>query len=164
MEDNTINAKLLLSPLTNYNSKNNEFNLTLKRNGNAVTRDIKIDNSGIITFNMNSAECDPYIQVLIKGQGNASHLGLFTIEISYCSDGVNPVGPILGKQTAANGDQIFTALVGAGYDENLGNYMDFIYYGGTGRFIDAYGEVRLYGVVDYANQVFKLHGGGTLTY
>lgn len=163
-EKANLKAELLLSPFNHYVDKAFHQNVTSKLNGNAVTREIWIRNSGTITFIPNSPDCDPYIQVLIQGQGNATHLGLFTIEISYCSDGVNPVGPILGVQTAANGDQLLTALVGAGYDEDLGNYMDFIYYGGTGRFVDASGAVRLYGLVDYYNQVFELQGSGTLTF
>jgi len=164
-ENDSLNAEMLLSPLFNYKGGNfNKSNFKSKKNSSLVTRTLKSESSGIIEFDFNSEVCEPYIRVLIKGQGNASHLGLFTIEISYCSDGENPTGPILGIQTAANGDQLFTALVGAGFDQDLGFYMDYIYYGGTGRFTNASGEIRLYGIVDYENMVFNNHGEGTLTY
>ena len=133
-------------------------------NGKAVTKTIKSRSSGTIAFVPNSSDCNGFTKVLIQGQGNATHLGLFTIELSYCSDGVNPLGPILGFQTAANGDKLFTALVGGGFDPELGPYQDYIYYDGTGRFEGASGEVRLYGSPDYDNLVFENHGEGTLTY
>lgn len=164
VDESNLNAKMILSPLFDYNGETYSANLQKQLNKNAVARKLLIRNSGIITFAPDSEYCAPYIQVLIQGQGNATHLGLFTISISYCSDGENPVGPILGIQTAANGDQLFTALVGAGFDPELGPYMDFIYFGGTGRFVDASGEITLFGLVDYAEMVFDLHGEGTLIY
>jgi hypothetical protein len=52
--------------------------------GKAVTKTIKIRSSG--TFNIVGEPDEPCMsglpEVLISGEGNASHLGLFTIEIT----------------------------------------------------------------------------------
>lgn len=94
-----------------------------------------------------------------QGSGNGTHLGAFTQEINYCTDGTNPTSYILGTSTAANGDKLFSVMVGAGSD-----YQDYVYYGDTGRFAGAYGEIRLYGYVDYEHLVWHLKGEGSLTY
>lgn len=164
-EDGLV-AEKILSPLSDYSAKafisDLESELELKCRG-AVKKKLKIKRStGTISFIPDSPDCDGFIKVLIEGEGIASILGKFTIELSYCSDGVNPLGPILGTQTAANGDQLFTALVGGGTDPVLGDYQEYIYYGGTGRFVDAAGEITLYGTVDYQNLVFNLSGEGWL--
>lgn len=103
-------------------------------------------------------------RVFIEGSGNGTHLGRFSVEITYCSDGVNPLTDILGVQTAANGDQLFMILVGAGEEPGLGTYQDYLYYDGTGRFENAKGSIRMYGFVDAVNQVWELEGEGTLIY
>ena len=102
--------------------------------------------------------------VLVEGNGNGTHLGLFTVEITYCTKGENPSTEILGVQTAANGDQLFMVLVGAGEEPNRGYYQDYLYYGGSGRFENATGNIRMYGYVDPVNMVWELEGEGTLAY
>ena len=102
--------------------------------------------------------------VLVEGSGNGTHLGLFTVEITYCTDGVNPFTDITGIQTAANGDQLFMTLVGAGEEPGHGTYQDYMYHGGTGRFENATGNIRMYGYVDPVKLVWELEGEGTLTY
>ena len=154
----------LVSPLFEYDGSDIIDKFKPTDRGNAVTRKFKVRNSTTINFIPGSEDCGGLFKVVIEGEGNASHMGLFTIYIDYCSDGENPTGPILGVQTAANGDTLLTALVGAGFDPELGQYLDWIYYDGTGRFEGAYGEIRLYGVIDYVNGVGELAGEGTITY
>jgi hypothetical protein len=71
------------------------------------------------------------------------------------------VGPILAVQTAANGDLLFSVVVGS--DPSAGT-LDFLYYGGTGRFKEATGFITLFFNFDYQNQTFSNYGEGTLTY
>jgi hypothetical protein len=161
--DKTQLHQAILSPLVSYQS---EPSMNLKhqaKEAKMVTRPMKLSSSGTIAFTTGSASCEGYILVSIDGTGNGTHLGNFTVTLNYCSDGVNPVGPILGVQTAASGDQLFTALVGADVDE-VGYYQDYIYYGGTGRFENATGSIRLYSTIDYANLTFSNFGEGVINF
>jgi len=135
--------------------------------GNAVTRTLKLRSSGDITLDFSPAnECEASeVRVNVTGEGNATFLGLFTVNISYCSyDGFNSDYIIYGHQTAANGDIVYGVLVGAGVDPELGEYQDWVFYDGTGRFEGAYGEITLYIVFDYENSTWTNHGVGTLTF
>lgn len=129
--------------------------------GKAVTKILKIRASGTMTAVPNVPECNGLFKIFVEGEGNATHLGLFTIELSYCSDGVNPTGPIEGVQTAANGDKLYTVVVGA---DPQANSLDFFYYDGTGRFEGATGFITLFFTFDYVNQTFENYGEGTITY
>ena len=163
-EEKALNTELILSPLYNYTTTERQVNFKPQLRGNAVTKTLKSESAGTLSFFPFSSECSDNIQVVIEGEGLATHLGLFTIRLTYCTDGENLLGPIAGTQTAANGDMLFTVLVGAGFDPELGAFQDYIYYDGTGRFDGVTGETRLYGVVDYVNLVFSNHGVGTITY
>lgn len=109
----------------------------------------------------NSDECDGFIKLEVEGEGNATHLGLFNLALNYCTDGENPLGPILATQTAANGDELYSVVVGSNPSVSS---LDFLYYGGTGRFEDASGSITLFFTFDYANQTFSNYGDGTITY
>lgn len=138
---------------------NSSFNFAKKKH--AVTKILKIRTSGTMTMTPDSPECNGNILVNVEGEGNASHLGKFTITLDYCSDGVAPVSPILATQTAANGDQLYSVVVGS--DPSKGS-LDFMYYDGTGRFEGASGFITLFFTFDYVNQTFSNYGEGTLTY
>jgi len=137
-------------------------------NGKVVVRPFKIKGSG--TFNIVGEPDDPCIyglpQVLISGQGNASHLGLFSVEITYCTN-FTDIHIAEGFQIAANGDEIFfysNNLVNpgdVGFDEG-GAYAIYHYTHGTGRFKDVTGFIKLYGIQEYIdpNQPWL---GGTYT-
>ncbi len=158
--DEAVNAKMVLSPLMNYRLPENLTAPAAQFRDNAVSRPLKINKvSGTLAFFPNSESCDGYIKVEGRGNGTGTHLGAFTQEIDYCTDGVNPTSNIFSISTAANGDKLFSVMVGAGPD-----YQDYYYYGGTGRFEGAYGEIRLYGYVDYVNLVWSLQGEGYLVY
>jgi len=126
-----------------------------------VTKKFKIRAAGTMIMTPDSPDCGGFIQVSVRGKGNATHLGLFTIELDYCSDGSAPLGPIYATQTAANGDKLFSVVVGG--DPSV-NSLDFLYYDGTGRFEGGSGFITLFFEFDYANQTFSNYGEGTITY
>lgn len=134
-----------------------------KKNGKAVTRPYKVRTEGTISFIEN--HCGEGIDLeVIRGKGNATHLGLFTLELEYCLDGIS--GPA-GKQIAANGDELWSYMSEPPGTDEEGFYMVYAIYGGTGRFENATGSVKLYmefGVDEFGNMTFSNHGIGTLTY
>jgi len=157
-----LQEKALMTPLTMDLSKN-DFKSS---NAKAVTRTIKFQrSSGHFDFVYPSTECSPYVQVLIVGTGNATFLGNFKVTNKYCFDGEEPVGPIYGYLTAANGDEIFTQMIGATEvpAPEISNF-DYIILGGTGRFEDASGFIHMYGTIDRVNFVFNLEGEGEITF
>jgi len=145
--------------------------------GKAVTKTIKIRSSG--TFNIVGEPDEPCMfglpQVLISGEGNASHLGLFTVEITYCTDFAE-IHIAEGFQIAANGDKLFfysnnlENLGDVGFDEG-GTYSIYHYTHGTGRFEYVTGFIKLYGIQEYTDAdqpwlggTFTNHGEGEITY
>jgi len=135
------------------------YNIAQKKH--AVTKKFKVRASGTMAMILDSPDCDGYVQVINQGEGNASHLGRFNVTVSYCGDGEAPVSPIFAVQTAANGDQLFSVVVGS--DPSVGS-LDFLYYGGTGRFDGASGFITLFFTFDYPNQTWSNYGEGTLIY
>ena len=151
-------------------SKLSEDNIVAK----VVERPFKVKGSGTFSFVSfpPTEECENLLQYLIEGEGNATHLGRFSVTITYCTDfGNNSF--ITGTQVAANGDELDFYSVGFGVDEQ-GQWTDYIYDGGTGRFTNATGELRLYGIVEFTDfdpftdlpiaGVYTNFGYGTLTY
>lgn len=104
---------------------------------------------------------DPYFQTRIVGEGEATHIGHFSVLNTYDSDAyMNPVGgPWLGFITAANGDEIHTQMVGV----LEGEVYHYIIIGGTGRFMGATGELFMSGEI-YPDLTWYLEGEGTITY
>lgn len=128
---------------------------------NPHARKIKIRTEGTMSFTPGTTDCPAALWARYVGEGHASHLGLFTIEIAYCTDGINPLSPILGVQTAANGDQLFVRGVGG---DPSANSLDFSYEGGTGRFENASGFVTLFFQFDYENLTWRNFGEGIISY
>lgn len=158
----SLQEKALLAPLTIDVSKS-DFKSSNAKTG---TRTIKFQrSSGHFDFVYPSTECSPYIQVLIVGTGNATFLGNFDVINKYCFDGVEPVGPIYGFLTAANGDEIHTQMIGATEvpAPEISNF-DYIILGGTGRFEDASGFIHMYGTIDRVNFIFNLEGEGKISF
>ena len=168
LDQEALQNERYLTPLVNYDVTKcfPDFQIPLNTQ-TAITKTIKVRGAGTIAilFPPNNNCGTNEAEVIIEGQGHATHLGLFTFYAPYCSlDGVNPVSPILGVQTAANGDELHSVLVGAGEDPDLGYYQDWVFFDGTGRFEDATGEIRLYSVIDYVTFTYSNHGVGTVTY
>jgi hypothetical protein len=84
------------------------------------------------------------------GSGNASHLGRFTMSYNFEVDLLTFVGIGTAQFTAANGDQLFTEVIGVGTDPAIDPVSTIVgthtITGGTGRFEGASGsftELRL---------------------
>ena len=158
----SLQEKALVTPLL-MDVSNRDFKSS---NAKAVTRTIKFQrSSGYFDFVYPSTECSPYVQVLIVGTGNATFLGNFEVLNKYCFDGEEPVGPIYGFLTAANGDEIHTQMIAATElpAPEISNF-DYIILGGTGRFEDASGTIHMYGTIDRVNFIFYLEGEGEITF
>ena len=178
VKTNNIQTDMIQSPLINYQASDLPV-INTRSNGKKKAKKLKVFSSiGTIEFVApNECPVGSAFKVLIQGEGNASHLGLFTIEIAYCADmyGI-PLEAILGTMHAANGDEIYTQLIAAGEGEHDGMHegypyhQDYIFYGGTGRFDDATGDLTLFGEVIYPNPPedpigsFNLFGEGTIVY
>jgi len=161
-----VQNELLLSPLTKHYISEDQPVITQQSKRNPISKTIKFfEISGTIEFDSSPTNpCAPYVNVLILGDGNASHLGHYTVLNTYCSDGVNPVSPIYGFITAANGNEIHTQVIESGVDPVLGLYFNYIILGGTGRYEGATGVINMYGYVDVPNLVWTLEGEGSITY
>lgn len=106
------------------------------------------------------------------GEGEATHLGRFTIEIEFCVDATDLLddGTLTGEEsapyfdgigvlTAANGDELHMEIVEGAVLPSPGTEFDFEFHdpfsfvGGTGRFVGASGEGITNSVVDQAADV-----------
>ena len=104
----------------------------------------KIRSSGSFEATGPSLFCDDPtkpLQILLEGDGNASHLGLYEVSITWCTDG-DPGGPnnfIEGTLTAANGDLVYFKSL-----QFNGESVDYEVTGGDGRFEGADGQFTLF--------------------
>lgn len=130
----------------------------------AKERPFKVRGQG--TFEMvATTECDTPYQIALMGNGNGTHVGLFSVEITWCTD-FDLITYLTGTITAANGDLLYFYSVGFGVDDN-GEYGDYIFEGGTGRFDDCYGELRLHTTIVPTSPGFGTYtnfGDGYLIY
>ena len=83
----------------------------------------------------------PFVTTRVVGEGEATHLGHFTLTAEAVVDVSLPGAPATGRWTltAANGDQLFATFVAYGIDPTHG-HGDFTIVGGTGRFQGATGS------------------------
>ncbi|NNF35402.1 MAG: hypothetical protein HKN68_14930 [Saprospiraceae bacterium] len=143
--------------------------------GKAVTKPYKMKGSGELEYNDPENECgEGYDYVEVMGTGTATHLGKFSLYLDYCravDEDYEDTVPA-GFHIAANGDLLFTEMGPKdentpveGYDEG-GFFIYFIYTGGTGRFEEAEGWVKLYFEFDDNERptIYSNHGEGELTY
>jgi hypothetical protein len=144
-------------------------------NGVAVTRPMKVKGSGILEYIYPWDECgmgNEFVEVF--GTGKATHLGKFDHYLSYCRsiEEENPVTLVEGYLMAANGDVLNTHLrinddgtTAEGEDE-IGFYLIFDFDGGTGRFEEAEGWVKLYFIFDIDERptIYSNFGEGELAY
>ena len=162
-----INRNLWKSRRSNENTVDVEIHVNPYKSGvpQITSKFIDVCWGGFFDFVFPSTECAPFIQVLIIGKGNATFLGNFDVLNKYCFDGEQPVGPIYGFLTAANGDQIFTQMIGAiEVPAPEISYFDYIILGGTGRFEGASGAIQMFGTIDRVNSLFNLEGEGEITF
>jgi hypothetical protein len=126
----------------------------------------------LVTYGENG--CYPeYAQSVIEGEGNATHLGHFTVRNEYCVDFEGtPTTPIYGWLTHANGkDVIYTMVEDPANDIYTGPdgllYFEYEIIGGEGRFEGAEGDILMYGTLTPETPfsgTWYLEGEGTITY
>ena len=80
---------------------------------------------------------------ILTGEGNATHLGRFTISASFNVTAPPPTASGTGVWTAANGDQVSTSMVGTAVIvfPTAAITETHTITGGTGRFADASGTL-----------------------
>ena len=78
------------------------------------------------------------------GQGEATHLGHFTVTNEVSIYVFTPTGVAIGNWTyvTANGDKLFVHMVGSGGPDPLQGVGTFTITGGTGRFTGASGSYQ----------------------
>lgn len=164
----------LLNDLAKSADENAPQSEMLKENkGKAVTKTIKMRGYGSVKYTPNfiSENGMQVYLATVNGRGNASHLGLFEIDLTYYAMYIPipdsepivytywPISPITGVQTAANGDQLNTVAYGPNEDGSL----HFIYEGGSGRFEKVTGYVNLF--FNWSDDfIWENFGEGEITY
>lgn len=131
-----------------------------------VTKTLKFHESSGVMSVVPSSECTEFgLQFIIQGTGHATHLGAFKVQNIFCvnTDG-DPISPIMGILTAANGDHLFTMVIGTSIDEALGLIYHYMIYDGDGRFEGATGHIDMWGLIDYDTMTFALEGLGEVIY
>lgn len=149
------------APLASTALQSNETELTAK----AVHRPFKLSGEGTLNVAANTTACPGLMQLTVNGTGNATHLGKFEVSLVWCTN-FTDINYATGTQVAANGDELYFRLAGMGYDAD-GEWADYVYEGGTGRFENANGELheRIYTTfVDPVNAVYTSTANGWLSY
>ncbi|MBC7757703.1 MAG: hypothetical protein H7069_02515 [Phormidesmis sp. FL-bin-119] len=135
-------------------------------NAKQVTRPFTSSGSGTISFLPDEGCGSGNFKFLSVGTGNSSHLGRQEQTTSFCINLVN--GQILstpqGVGKAANGDLLYYSFAGAGLDAATRLlYQDYVFSGGTGKFANATGNVRLLYTVNEPTY-YEYTGTGSITY
>jgi hypothetical protein len=157
-EDEVIDMEQVLTP--------DFINPHLK--GEAVTRPMKVKGSGDIQYGPFCDEVSIFVQ--ISGDGTATHLGKFDLYLTYCRNfvPVEPGNKPEGYQIAANGDKLLTRMLYDGVEDEKYFQVYEYYPGGTGRFEEAEGEVKLFFEFTYnddgAPVAYSNYGEGELTF
>ncbi|MEJ7693844.1 hypothetical protein [Daejeonella sp.] len=134
-------------------------------NGTQVSRPLTSSGSGTISYIPNGCGTGTF-KFQSVGTGHSSHLGRQEQTTSFCIDGATGqiISPVVGVGTAANGDELYYTFLGTGIDTATGFvYQDYIFSGGTGRFANATGSVRLLYSVNNSTS-YEYTGTGTITY
>jgi hypothetical protein len=105
--------------------------------------------------------CEYGSMLLVQGTGHATHLGAFTVINYLCYEDLKTTRGIL---TAANGDHLFTMVIGTSIDEDLGLIYHYAILEGDGRFEGATGWIDMWGDIDDIAGTFDLEGEGEVTY
>lgn len=141
-----------------------QMSATKSNNGKRVTRPLKSTGSGTISYIPNGCG-DGTLKFKSVGTGNSTALGLQQQITEFCMNSLGqPISAIGGVGTAANGDKLYYALVGAGVDEATGfMFQEYVFTGGTGKFAEASGNMTLlYTVNTPTNYEYK--GEGSITF
>jgi len=105
-------------------------------------------------------------RVYLAGGGTATHLGRYTVALSFCShpDGTLDAGQ--GTFRAANGDLLHFTFEGTStfvppVSLHFTSFATFS--GGSGRFVAASGEATVTGTVDVSTEAGSGHWEGTIS-
>jgi hypothetical protein len=133
-------------------------------NGKRVTRPLKSKGSGTISYIPNGCG-DGTLKFKSVGTGNSTALGLQQQVTEFCMNSLGqPISAIGGVGTAANGDKLYYALVGAGMDAATGfMFQQYVFTGGTGKFADATGNMTLLYTVNTPTN-YEYTGEGSITF
>lgn len=120
-------------------------NASVKKDTDEKRRPWKIRSAGTFQAIGPSAECsnpELPVTILLEGSGNASHIGLYDVAITWCTNPIfdlaAPENFIVGTLTAANGDIIYFESTSFN-----GESVDYRVTDGTGRFAGASGVFNL---------------------
>ncbi len=134
------------------------------------TKVVKFRASGTITIEEPPEGCQVLgasSRVVIEGTGNMTHLGKFTVQLTYCQGGefpdVYPVSLPSGTVTAANGDMLYVQYTAPAEPDPSG-WQHYVVMGGTGRYENACGYWDFCGGVDFENGSFSHDGLGAIRY
>ncbi len=140
----------------------NQPNLTSKA---ATTQPFSIIGNGTLAI-VESLECDEGLaNVQMRGKSKIKNLGMVKTLMKNCTD-YNNKNFIKGVHTFGNGNQLNFYSDESGIDRN-GRFHVIIYYGGTGKFKNAIGKIKLYCTENYVGPLkgtYSNYGKGTLTY
>jgi len=133
-------------------------------NGKRVTRPLKSKGSGTISYIPNGCG-DGTLKFKSVGTGNSTALGLQQQVTEFCMNSLGqPISAIGGVGTAANGDKLYYALVGAGMDAATGfMFQQYVFTGGTGKFTEASGNMTLLYTVNTPTN-YEYTGEGSITF
>ena len=141
-----------------------------------VERPFKVRGSGTFDLVNSDGSCGDFpLQIALQGDGNATHVGRYSVDLTWCFNPGNPDEQqppslyIFGTLTAANGDEIQMETTGQGVGENGEVYETFSFLGGTGRFTDVSGEFNLYTTTVFRDDcplcgTYTNYGDGWISY
>jgi hypothetical protein len=153
-----------------------DFNLqtglkSAKSGKKTLTKSIEFKRStGTFDVVPNMGFCDDILaplQMVIEGEGIATHLGRFTVKNLACMDWDGTfMSPVYGFITAACGSEIHT-MMGIPYPdlENPPNlFYPYRIIGGTEKYQDASGHFLMYGYTDPSTGQWSFTGEGEISY
>lgn len=136
---------------------------------NGPNKPFKVRGSGTFVGVAPDGSCNLPVQIALNGGGNATHTGLYTVDLTWCFQ--PPEGPlfIFGTIIAANGDELYIETTGQGVGDNGEVYETFAFVGGTGRFTEVSGEFDLYTTTVWDTNcdlcgTYTNYGEGTISY
>lgn len=133
--------------------------LTLLAEGAIAGANVPFQGSDVGTFSVPGLCGDGGLNVVITGEGTATHLGRYSYAADECFDPVT--GSFVGEPifTAANGDQLFgtyTGQVAPTPDPNVVTYTEVLTIsGGTGHFSGVTGDLQAEGVANLATGDYR---------
>lgn len=103
--------------------------------------------------------CEDLNQLMMEGTSRHGLLGEFNTFMRKCTD-FREQNIIRGRHVMKNGDELLFYSNISGTDRH-GNWSLYIYEGGTGKFMNATGEVRMYHIENHGS--YKNYGEGRLS-